>query len=48
MNIDWDGADPRPVGDLIFILADEMNAGGHSYKDISIMFKNIGDFVATI
>ena len=48
VNIDWDGSDPRPVGGLVLVLADELNAVGHSYKNISTMLKNIGDHVATV
>ena len=48
IDIDWDRADPVPVGYLILALTDELNAAGHSYKNISTMLKNISDHVAMV
>lgn len=46
--INWDGEDPEPVALLIFAITDELEAAGHSRRDVALMLKKMGDLLPTL
>lgn len=46
--INWDGFDPRPVAGLIFALGDELEAAGHTRRDVTLMLKKMSDLLPTL
>mgnify|MGYP005848308105 CR=1 FL=1 len=46
--MNWDGEDPRPVAGLILAITDELEAAGHSRRNVALMVGKIGGFLATL
>lgn len=41
--IEWDGFDPRPVGEIILVLAAVLEDAGHSSASVSQMLRKMAD-----
>jgi hypothetical protein len=41
--IEWDGFDPRPVSEIILVLAAVLEDAGHSSASVAEMFRKISD-----
>ncbi|SFQ56569.1 hypothetical protein SAMN05421853_11099 [Roseivivax halotolerans] len=43
--MNWDGFDPRPVAGLIFAITDELEAAGHSRRDVTLMLRKMSELL---
>jgi hypothetical protein len=46
--INWNGFDPEPVGLLIFAITDELEAVGHSRRNVALMLRKMSDLLPTL